>query len=270
MEMAAGGSLTSYVADKWQKAQAQGLFLSEDEARFFFKARRGALLAAPQTGCASAAPACVRLACSATHPALTLRCGAVARSSCCPLSIRARPLPAAAIPVGRQVLPRALRGAPRPEAGQHAAGWVSRCAGPWRRPGPRPAATAALARQGPCLPTPCCLHTPRPGSAAANRLSSRSATLGLPRHGARRPTCSRRSGGRGPGPGAQASNPRARAACGWGWGRSGPPPALPPCAVLCSTPVYMSPELINSKNGKVRRPCAGGHADARFSCTRPT
>jgi len=24
MEMAAGGSLTSYVADKWQKAQAQG------------------------------------------------------------------------------------------------------------------------------------------------------------------------------------------------------------------------------------------------------
>ena len=37
MEMAAGGSLTSYVADKWQKAQAQGLFLSEDEARFFFK-----------------------------------------------------------------------------------------------------------------------------------------------------------------------------------------------------------------------------------------
>ncbi|PRW57692.1 Serine threonine- kinase SAPK9 [Chlorella sorokiniana] len=37
MEMAAGGSLTSYVADKWQKAQAQGLFLSEDEARYFFK-----------------------------------------------------------------------------------------------------------------------------------------------------------------------------------------------------------------------------------------
>lgn len=37
MEIAAGGSLTSYVADKWQKAQAQGLFLSEDEARYFFK-----------------------------------------------------------------------------------------------------------------------------------------------------------------------------------------------------------------------------------------
>lgn len=37
MEMAAGGSLTSYVADKWQKAQQLGLFLSEDEARFFFK-----------------------------------------------------------------------------------------------------------------------------------------------------------------------------------------------------------------------------------------
>jgi serine/threonine-protein kinase SRK2 len=37
MECATGGSLTSYVADKWQKAQAQGLFLSEDEARYFFK-----------------------------------------------------------------------------------------------------------------------------------------------------------------------------------------------------------------------------------------
>jgi hypothetical protein len=41
MEMAAGGSLTSYVADKWQKAQALGLFLSEDEARYFFKVRAG-------------------------------------------------------------------------------------------------------------------------------------------------------------------------------------------------------------------------------------
>lgn len=37
MECAEGGSLTSYVADKWQKAQAAGLFLSEDEARYFFK-----------------------------------------------------------------------------------------------------------------------------------------------------------------------------------------------------------------------------------------
>ena len=37
MEYAAGGSLTAYVADKWQKAQALGLFLSEDEARYFFK-----------------------------------------------------------------------------------------------------------------------------------------------------------------------------------------------------------------------------------------
>ncbi len=37
MECATGGSLTSYVADKWQKAQALGLFLSEDEARYFFK-----------------------------------------------------------------------------------------------------------------------------------------------------------------------------------------------------------------------------------------
>eukprot|EP00887_Chlorella_sp_A99_P003726 scaffold7.g3726.t1 len=40
MEYAAGGSLTSYVADKWQKAQALGLFLSEDEARYFFKQAR--------------------------------------------------------------------------------------------------------------------------------------------------------------------------------------------------------------------------------------
>lgn len=37
MEYASGGSLTSYVADKWQEAQALGLFLSEDEARYFFK-----------------------------------------------------------------------------------------------------------------------------------------------------------------------------------------------------------------------------------------
>lgn len=37
MEYASGGSLTSYVADKWKIAQAQGLFLSEDEARYFFK-----------------------------------------------------------------------------------------------------------------------------------------------------------------------------------------------------------------------------------------
>lgn len=37
MEYAKGGSLTSYVADKWKDAQAKGLFLSEDEARYFFK-----------------------------------------------------------------------------------------------------------------------------------------------------------------------------------------------------------------------------------------
>lgn len=37
MECASGGSLTSYVADKWQKAQALGLYLSEDEARYMFK-----------------------------------------------------------------------------------------------------------------------------------------------------------------------------------------------------------------------------------------
>lgn len=37
MEYAQGGSLTSYVAAKWREAQAAGLFLSEDEARYFFK-----------------------------------------------------------------------------------------------------------------------------------------------------------------------------------------------------------------------------------------
>eukprot|EP01023_Acetabularia_acetabulum_P014565 TRINITY_DN17113_c0_g2_i1.p2 TRINITY_DN17113_c0_g2~~TRINITY_DN17113_c0_g2_i1.p2 ORF type:complete len:183 (-),score=33.79 TRINITY_DN17113_c0_g2_i1:45-593(-) len=38
MEYAAGGSLTNYVADRWQTTQERGgLFLTEDEARFFFK-----------------------------------------------------------------------------------------------------------------------------------------------------------------------------------------------------------------------------------------
>lgn len=37
LEYAAGGSLTSYVADRWQHAQHAGLFLSEDEARYFFR-----------------------------------------------------------------------------------------------------------------------------------------------------------------------------------------------------------------------------------------
>lgn len=37
MEWASGGSLTSYVADKWQNASPDGLVLSEDEARYFFK-----------------------------------------------------------------------------------------------------------------------------------------------------------------------------------------------------------------------------------------
>ena len=39
MEYAACGSLTSYVAEKWQTAQHSGLFLSEDEARYFFRVR---------------------------------------------------------------------------------------------------------------------------------------------------------------------------------------------------------------------------------------
>ena len=39
MEYAACGSLTSYVANRWQHAQHSGLFLSEDEARYFFRVR---------------------------------------------------------------------------------------------------------------------------------------------------------------------------------------------------------------------------------------
>ena len=39
MEYAACGSLTSYVAEKWQTAQHTGLFCSEDEARYFFRVR---------------------------------------------------------------------------------------------------------------------------------------------------------------------------------------------------------------------------------------
>lgn len=37
LEFAAGGSLTSYVSQRWQHAQHTGTFLSEDEARYFFR-----------------------------------------------------------------------------------------------------------------------------------------------------------------------------------------------------------------------------------------
>lgn len=37
MEYAAGGSLTGYVAERWQHAQSGGLFLTEDEARYFMR-----------------------------------------------------------------------------------------------------------------------------------------------------------------------------------------------------------------------------------------
>ncbi|KAK9916167.1 hypothetical protein WJX75_009636 [Coccomyxa subellipsoidea] len=37
MEYAACGSLTGYVANRWQSAQHSGLFLQEDEARYFFR-----------------------------------------------------------------------------------------------------------------------------------------------------------------------------------------------------------------------------------------
>ncbi|DBA96843.1 hypothetical protein WJX82_009463 [Trebouxia sp. C0006] len=43
LEYAAGGSLTSYVADRWQHSQHSGLFLSEDEARYFFRQFIGAV-----------------------------------------------------------------------------------------------------------------------------------------------------------------------------------------------------------------------------------
>lgn len=40
MEYAAGGNLTAFVTDKWDTSdQRNGLFCSEDEARFFFKVR---------------------------------------------------------------------------------------------------------------------------------------------------------------------------------------------------------------------------------------
>ena len=44
LEYAAGGSLTSYVADRWQHSQHAGLFLSEDEARYFFRVRTEAAM----------------------------------------------------------------------------------------------------------------------------------------------------------------------------------------------------------------------------------
>lgn len=37
LEFAAGGSLTNYVSQRWQHAQHTGVFLTEDEARYFFR-----------------------------------------------------------------------------------------------------------------------------------------------------------------------------------------------------------------------------------------
>lgn len=47
MEYAACGSLTSYVANRWQVAQHTGLFLSEDEARYFMRVSSTPDLASP-------------------------------------------------------------------------------------------------------------------------------------------------------------------------------------------------------------------------------
>ena len=48
MEFAACGSLTSYVADRWKVAQDGGLFLEEDEARYFFRVRNGSSYTPPR------------------------------------------------------------------------------------------------------------------------------------------------------------------------------------------------------------------------------
>ncbi len=40
MEYASGGNLTAYVTSRWPQAQARSkMFLSEEEARFYFKVR---------------------------------------------------------------------------------------------------------------------------------------------------------------------------------------------------------------------------------------
>lgn len=138
MEMAAGGSLTSYVADKWQKAQAQGLFLSEDEARFFFKARRvwaGScwvlacwwlmLMVDPRFVSRRAAVAEVPQ--RSHNPSVGPPTAAWPDCALVPTLPTVLPCPLlAAIPVGGEVLPQPLCGAPRPEARQHAAGQVRR------------------------------------------------------------------------------------------------------------------------------------------------
>ena len=45
MEYAACGSLTGYVGGRWQDAQRTGLFLGENEARYFFRVRTACLAA---------------------------------------------------------------------------------------------------------------------------------------------------------------------------------------------------------------------------------
>jgi len=45
-ECAQGGPLTAHVSERWASPQPSGLILSEDEARYLFRVRRAALLAA--------------------------------------------------------------------------------------------------------------------------------------------------------------------------------------------------------------------------------
>jgi hypothetical protein len=39
LEYASAGTLTGYVAERWHHGQTHGLFLTEDEARYFFRVR---------------------------------------------------------------------------------------------------------------------------------------------------------------------------------------------------------------------------------------
>ena len=105
MEMAGGGSLTSYVADKWQKAQALGLFLSEDEARYFFKVGGGCVCVGGWVGVWVGVPLGLVLLLGIVLRGWTLLLGALAGAS------RA----AAALPTYLPVLPHpALCGCTHP------------------------------------------------------------------------------------------------------------------------------------------------------------
>ncbi len=59
MEYASGGNLTAYVTDRWDTSEERdGLFLTEDEARYFFRVRQ--ILPCHGRGGAGRAHACWR------------------------------------------------------------------------------------------------------------------------------------------------------------------------------------------------------------------